>query len=137
MVPDVLRSCARYFGVLFRTWLVVFLSVNGAHFPRNVFWDAAKSCSQYISSTYRQEYFKNIVEKPVCFYDKDENSAGTLTSRLATDPTQLQELFGLNMAFPLIAVFNVMGCVAISVGSTIRLLIRCLTADSLPAEPFE
>ena len=48
------------------------------------------------------------------FYDAEENSAGTLSSRLSTDPTQLQELLGSNMAMPLIAVFNVVGCVAIS-----------------------
>ena len=48
------------------------------------------------------------------FYDAEENSAGTLTSRLSTDPTQVQELLGANMALPLIAVFNVTGCIAVS-----------------------
>lgn len=35
-------------------------------------------------------------------------------SRLSTDPKVIQELLGLNGVVPLIAVFNMMGCVAIS-----------------------
>ena len=69
---------------------------------------------QYISTTYRQEYFESILDKPIPFYDAEDNSAGTLTSRLSTDATQLQELLGANMALPLIAVFSLTGCVAIS-----------------------
>ena len=48
------------------------------------------------------------------FYDAKENSAGTLTARLSTDPTQLQELLGTHMALPLVAMFNISGSVAIS-----------------------
>jgi len=69
---------------------------------------------QYVSTTYRQQYFESILHKPISFYDAEDHSAGTLTSRLSTDPTQLQELLGPNMSMPLISVFNVIGCVAIS-----------------------
>ena len=48
------------------------------------------------------------------FYDQPENSAGSLTARISTDPNLLQELLGVTMAFPLISVFNVLGCLAIS-----------------------
>lgn len=34
--------------------------------------------------------------------------------RLSTDPKQLQELFGVNGIFPLISIFSLIGCVAIS-----------------------
>ncbi|MCJ1350668.1 MAG: hypothetical protein MMC33_000649 [Icmadophila ericetorum] len=74
----------------------------------------SNSISVYISSTYRQQYFNSILTKPIVFYDKDGNSAGSLTGQLSGDPTQLQELLGTNMALPLIAVFNVIGSVAIS-----------------------
>ncbi|KAF3484449.1 multidrug resistance protein 2 [Arthroderma uncinatum] len=72
------------------------------------------SISTYISTTYRQEYFDSMVRKPIVYFDKDENSAGSLTSRISADSTQLQELLGPTMAFPLISVFNVLGCIAIS-----------------------
>ncbi|EEQ35850.1 multidrug resistance protein [Microsporum canis CBS 113480] len=56
----------------------------------------------------------NMIRKPIAFFDKDENSAGSLTSRISSDSTQLQELLGPTMAFPIISVFNVTGCIAIS-----------------------
>ncbi|KAH0543228.1 hypothetical protein FGG08_002392 [Glutinoglossum americanum] len=59
-------------------------------------------------------YFDGIIRKRIVFFDGEENSSGTLVSRLSTDPTQLQELMGINMAMAFIAAFNVMGSVAIS-----------------------
>lgn len=70
--------------------------------------------SKYVATTYRQQYFESILRKPISFYDAEDHSAGTLTSQLSTDPSQLQELVGPNMCFPLIALFNVTGCIAIS-----------------------
>ena len=69
---------------------------------------------QNITANYRQEYFENILNKPVSFHDHEENSIGSLTARVATDPTQLQQLLGINMAIVLISIFNITGCVTIS-----------------------
>jgi ABC-type multidrug transport system fused ATPase/permease subunit len=43
-----------------------------------------------------------------------ENASGSIVSRLATDPKQVQELIGLNGAFPLISTFSMIGCIAIA-----------------------
>ncbi|EEH18239.2 hypothetical protein PABG_00802 [Paracoccidioides brasiliensis Pb03] len=67
-----------------------------------------------VCSTYRQQYFEHILAKPIVFFDREENSAGSLSARLSTDPTQLQELIGHQMAFPLISVFTIIGCIAIA-----------------------
>jgi ATP-binding cassette subfamily B (MDR/TAP) protein 1 len=72
------------------------------------------SLSVYVSTTYRQEYFESILNKPVPWFDSEDHSSGTLTARLSNDPQQLQEILGPNMALPLVAVFNVMGCTIIS-----------------------
>lgn len=48
------------------------------------------------------------------YFDREENASGSLVSRLSTDPRQVQELFGPNGVFPLISLFNVIGCVIIS-----------------------
>lgn len=69
---------------------------------------------QLVACSYRQEYFENILDKPIPFFDAEENSSGTLTGRVSNDPTQIQEMLGLNMAMVLVAVFNVIGCTAIS-----------------------
>ncbi|PBP25821.1 P-loop containing nucleoside triphosphate hydrolase protein [Diplocarpon rosae] len=75
---------------------------------------SANTVSFHITSTYRKEYFKNVLRKPISFYDNEENSIGALTSRMATDPTQLQQLLGINMAFVCISLFNILGCLALS-----------------------
>jgi ABC-type multidrug transport system fused ATPase/permease subunit len=52
--------------------------------------------------------------KPIKFFDADDHSSGTLTALVANDPTQLQELLGLNMSLVLSAVLSLTGCVIIA-----------------------
>ncbi|KAM5432744.1 putative ABC-type xenobiotic transporter [Microsporum ferrugineum] len=96
-------------------WALMFfvLALAVAFFYFILGW-MSMSISTYVSTTYRQEYFDSMIRKPIAFFDKDENSAGSLTSRISSDSTQLQELLGPTMAFPIISVFNVTGCIAIS-----------------------
>ncbi|OJD17431.1 hypothetical protein AJ78_02456 [Emergomyces pasteurianus Ep9510] len=75
---------------------------------------ASTSLSANICGTYRQQYFEHIITKPIHFFDMEGNSTGSLAARLSTDPTQLQELVGHQMAFPLISVFNIIGCMSIA-----------------------
>lgn len=70
--------------------------------------------SQRIVSSYRNEYFRNLLRRPIAFFDDKENSIGTLSARIANDPAQLQQLLGINAASILTCIFNVAGCVAIS-----------------------
>ncbi|KAG7286419.1 hypothetical protein NEMBOFW57_008729 [Staphylotrichum longicolle] len=70
--------------------------------------------AEHITHYYRGEYFRNILSKSVAFFDADDHSVGALTAQLATDPSQLQELLGTNMAFVIISVLNVVGCLAIA-----------------------
>jgi ATP-binding cassette subfamily B (MDR/TAP) protein 1 len=67
-----------------------------------------------VSTYYRQEYLENILKKRITFFDSDGNSPGTLTSRLATDSTQIQELLGTNIGLGVISVFNLVGSIIIS-----------------------
>ena len=52
--------------------------------------------------------------KPIEFFDAEDNSSGTLTARVANDPTQLQQLLGINMAMVLQAIFSLIGCLTIA-----------------------
>ncbi|OJJ42146.1 hypothetical protein ASPZODRAFT_137457 [Penicilliopsis zonata CBS 506.65] len=67
-----------------------------------------------VSASCRTEYFENILRQPVPFYDRNENASGSLVSRLATDPKQIQELIGLNGLIPVISVCSMIGCIAIA-----------------------
>ncbi|KAH8815279.1 P-loop containing nucleoside triphosphate hydrolase protein [Xylogone sp. PMI_703] len=75
---------------------------------------ASNTVAAHISCTYRQEYFESIIKKPIPFFDEEDNSTGTLTGRVANDPTQLQQLLGINMAMVYIAIFNMLGCIIIA-----------------------
>ncbi|KAI0001393.1 P-loop containing nucleoside triphosphate hydrolase protein [Xylariaceae sp. FL0662B] len=75
---------------------------------------AATRVSFYITSTYRREYFQNIISKTVSWFDGEGRSIGALTGLVASDPTQLQQLLGNNMAFATISVFSVVGCLILS-----------------------
>jgi ATP-binding cassette, subfamily B (MDR/TAP), member 1 len=51
--------------------------------------------------------------KPIPFFDAEDNSTGTLTGRVANDPTQLQQLLGINMGMVYIAFLSLVGCIII------------------------
>lgn len=67
-----------------------------------------------MASAYRKDYFRSMLQKPVSFYDSDGNASGSLMSRLSTDTKQVQDALSATGAFPLISVFNMIGCVAVS-----------------------
>lgn len=50
----------------------------------------------------------------MAFFDSEENSVGALTARLATDPAQLQQMLGMNMASVIISLFSIVGCLALA-----------------------
>ncbi|KAJ5142531.1 uncharacterized protein N7515_001318 [Penicillium bovifimosum] len=96
-------------------WALMFfiLALAMAAFYSFLGW-TSNSVSLSVASTYRKDYFVNIVRESVAYFDREENASGSLVSRLSTDPRQIQELFGPTGVFPLISVFNVIGCVIIS-----------------------
>ncbi|KAI9657796.1 MAG: hypothetical protein M1821_002972 [Bathelium mastoideum] len=94
--------------------------------------------STQVSTYYRQEYFETILQKPITFYDEEGNSSGTLTSRISNDPQQVQDVLGLNMVFPLIGVFSLIGCVIISFvfGWKLSLVAFCVALPVLVSVAF-
>jgi ATP-binding cassette subfamily B (MDR/TAP) protein 1 len=66
-------------------------------------------------SFYRREYFCNIIARHIGFFDEPDHSSGLLTARIATDPAQLQQLLGINMAMVMISIFGVIGCITIAI----------------------
>ncbi|RAR14080.1 leptomycin b resistance protein pmd1 [Stemphylium lycopersici] len=67
-----------------------------------------------VTLRYRQEYLDNMIRKRIAFFDDQGHSPGSLTSRLSSDSTQIQQLMATEMGMALIAVVNVVGCVIIS-----------------------
>ncbi|KAH0161790.1 ABC transporter, partial [Aureobasidium melanogenum] len=67
-----------------------------------------------VSAIYKMRYFTDMLYQKISFFDKDSNSHGTLSSRIASDAKSLEEVFGLNLALALSGMFNVVGCIIIS-----------------------
>ncbi|TEA11298.1 ABC transporter BEA3 [Colletotrichum sidae] len=114
----VLVSLFSYWGTILQTianhWCIMFVYLAaGVGISHYLLGWATTTIGFGITRVYRKEYFHNILYKPSAFFDKEDNSAGALTARLATDPTMLQQLLGTNMAFVLISLFNVVGCVVV------------------------
>ena len=120
-----LSTGSEHWSLLF---FVLAIATGAAYFI--VGW-ASCTLSAHISSSYRQEYFSSIIQQPIAFFDAEEHSAGTLISRVSSDPQQLEQLMGLNMAFMLTAVFSIIGCVAIAFSFGWKLTIIALFS-SLP-----
>ncbi|RDW89223.1 p-loop containing nucleoside triphosphate hydrolase-14 [Coleophoma cylindrospora] len=99
---------------------------------------SSNTISFNITSFYRQEYFQNVLLKPVSYYDGEENSVGALTSRMASDPQQLQQLLGINMAIVIISIFNILGSIGLSFyfGWKLTLLTVCSSFPIILAAGF-
>lgn len=80
---------------------------------------------------YRKDYFSSMITKPISYFDERENAVGLLTARLATDPAQLQQLLGANMAMALIAILSLIGCLVIAVCFNWRFAL-VIMASSVP-----
>ena len=92
-------------------FFVLALAVAFAYFVMG--W-TTKLISVVVSTTYRQEYITNILRKRIIFFDREGRSPGTLTARMSTDATQIQELIGLNSGMGLISIWNLIGSITIS-----------------------
>ncbi|KAF5003986.1 hypothetical protein FDECE_9486 [Fusarium decemcellulare] len=63
-----------------------------------------------ISASYKAQYLHDMLYQKAAFFDEEANSHGALTSRISGDAKQIEDMFGLNFALMLGAMFNVLGC---------------------------
>ncbi|OAQ98396.1 hypothetical protein LLEC1_04360 [Akanthomyces lecanii] len=70
--------------------------------------------AQHVMKFYRAEIFDNTLRQDMTFFDKPENNTGALVSRVASEPTSLQELLSINCVLILITVVNVLSSVILA-----------------------
>lgn len=70
--------------------------------------------AQHIMKFYRSEIFDNTLRQDMTFFDKPENNTGALVSRVASEPTSLQELLSINCVLILITIVNVVSSVVLA-----------------------
>ncbi|KAK8055145.1 multidrug resistance protein [Apiospora rasikravindrae] len=107
-IPDKFLSESRFWSLM---WTVLAIGVGFFNF---LLFFITSWLAAHISSTYRKQYFENLLYQKIAFFDGEDNSTGTLTARVGGDPKQLEEMLGANMAMVFNSVFIVIGCLAIS-----------------------
>ena len=94
-----------------KMWAILAGGVGASYFLTMA---VSTNIEHYISATYRQEYFENILFQKTSYFDKEDNAVGQLTARLAGDPQALKELLGINLMMMIIGGFSLIGALAIS-----------------------
>ncbi|KAJ6786948.1 hypothetical protein PWT90_04585 [Aphanocladium album] len=70
--------------------------------------------AQHVMKFYRAEIFDNTLRQDMVFFDRPENNTGALVSRVASEPTSLQELLSINCVLILITIVNVVSSVILA-----------------------
>lgn len=68
--------------------------------------------SQTMTHFYRRVIFDTVLKQDIQFFDRSENTTGALASRLSSQPTQVQELFGFNLSL-IFVIVNLVSCCAL------------------------
>jgi ATP-binding cassette subfamily B (MDR/TAP) protein 1 len=80
---------------------------------------------------YRSEIFNNTLRQDMPFFDKPENGTGALVSRLASEPTSLQDLLSMNISLLVICIVNLISSCILAIVSGWKLGL-VLTFGALP-----
>lgn len=86
---------------------------------------------QHVMTAYRGELFDNTLRQDMVFFDDPNRGTGALVSRLAAEPTSLQELLSMNLSLIMINIVTVLSSsiLAIAYGWKLGLV---LTLCALP-----
>lgn len=70
---------------------------------------------QEMAHRYRRELFDSVLRQDMQFFDRPENTAGAVTSRLSSNPQSITELMGFNIALILISVVNLVASCTLAI----------------------
>lgn len=107
-------------------WFVVAIGLGFCYLVLGI---VAVNLQHFICAAYRQQYFTAIIRQKMLFFDDENNSVGTLTSRVQGDPKQLEELLGMNMGMVVSSVLQLCGSLTIAFvfGWKLALVATCVT----------
>nr|CEG05380.1 unnamed protein product [Fusarium clavum] len=118
---DELKSESEFWGLM---WLALAGGVALSYFCEG--WIGLRT-QYYISAVYKSQYLGDMLYQKMVFFDQEENSHGTLSSRVSGDAKSLEELLGVNLALMISAMFNVIGCATISLVFGWKLGLICMS----------
>jgi ATP-binding cassette, subfamily B (MDR/TAP), member 1 len=84
-------------------------------------------CSERLIRRIRMLAFRTILRQDIAFFDKDENTAGALTSFLSTQTTHVAGLSGVTLGTILIVVTTLVAACALSIVIAWKLALVCIS----------
>jgi ATP-binding cassette subfamily B (MDR/TAP) protein 1 len=92
-------------------WFVLAIGTGFCYFMLGA---SSTQVEHRVGAIYRQQYFESILSQRIGYFDQDEHSTGTLTSRALGDPKSFQELLGVQGSMAYIGFFNLLGGILIA-----------------------
>ncbi|ORY70091.1 P-loop containing nucleoside triphosphate hydrolase protein [Pseudomassariella vexata] len=117
-------------------WSVMYLMLALVMFIAQLFQGIAfAKCSERLIHRVRDRAFRTLLRQDVSFFDKDENTAGALTSFLSTETTHVAGLSGVTLGTLIMVLTTLISacCLALAIGwklalvciATIPVLLAC------------
>ena len=75
-------------------------------------------CSERLVHRVRDRAFRTILRQDVAFFDREENSAGALTSFLSTETTHVAGLSGTTLGTILVVLTTLIAAITVSIGES-------------------
>eukprot|EP01034_Spumella_vulgaris_P039260 gene39260-48499_t len=94
------------------------------------YWGVAQ-VSERVSINLRSQMFEALMRRDIAFFDKEENSIGTLTTRLSDDSRIVNKAFGDNLAKQLQAFFTLVVALVLGFIATWKVSLVVLAAFPL------
>ncbi|MCJ1293842.1 GTPase-activating protein [Xylographa carneopallida] len=82
-------------------------------------------CSERLIHRARDQAFRTILRQDISFFDREENSAGALTSFLSTETTQLAGISGTTLGTLLVVTTTLVAAIALSCAIGWKLALVC------------
>jgi len=116
---DKLRRDANFWSLMYlMLGIVQFLSFCGQGL-------AFAYCSERLIHRARSRAFRTMLRQDIAFFDKEENSAGALTSFLSTETTHLAGMSGVTLGTILVVTTTLIAAIALSCSIGWKLALVC------------
>lgn len=129
---DKLKEEGDFWGSM---WLTLAAGVGVAYFFQC--WTSLR-LQYFVGATTKEQYLRDMLYQKMSFFDDDSRASGTLIGRIAGDPKQVEEVFGLNLASATSSAFTIVGCLIISLtfGWKLGLVGLCVTVPIMMVSGF-
>ncbi len=107
-------------------WALMYLMLAGVQFLSFAIQGVTFAyCSERLVHRARYQAFRTMLRQDIAFFDKDENSAGALTSFLSTETTFLAGMSGVTLGTLLVVSTTLIGAIGLSSAIGYKLALVC------------